>query len=284
MPWRRRVARWRLQARRPTGFLRGLPDLLIIGAQRCGTSSLYTYLGQHPQVSPSIRKEIEFFSTRYGEGINWYRAHFPLRFASHSFTFEATPDYLLHPLAAERARSLVPEAKVIAMLRDPVDRAYSQYQHNRRLGNEPLSFAQALEAEPSRVAGEFERLVAEPAYSGTSLRRYGYVARGKYYEQVRRWTEAYPADQILFIRSEDFFAAPDLVYAGVLRFLGLPEAKLAEFRNHSIRPVNTLTKSLPVEELGDSIRDRLVEVFAEDTERVYELVNRDYGWLSARTG
>ena len=168
------------------------------------------------------------------------------------------------------------------MLRDPVERAYSQYQHNRLLGNEPLTFAEALDAEAARIDGEVEKLLSDVTYSGVRLRRYGYVARGKYDQQVRRWLEAYPADQILTIRSEDFFARPDLIYAQVQSFLGLQVLRLEEFRNHSLRPASTLTKRLPVEKFDPSIRDRLVQVFAEHNERLYELVNRDFGWLSAR--
>ena len=250
-----------------------------MGAQRCGTSSLYTYLGRHPDVTPSIRKEVEFFSTRYTEGVGWYRAHFPLQFSSRHLTFEATPDYLLHPLAAERAVALIPEAKVIVMLRDPVARAYSQYQHNRRLGNEPLSFAEALDAEPERVAAEMERLAADPSHQAVNLRRFGYVARGKYHEQIQRWMDFYPDDQLLVIRSEDFFAAPDVAFADVLAFLGLPGASLKEYRNHSIRPAGTLTKSLPIEELESATRERLAQTFGEHNDRLYQLLKRDFGWL-----
>lgn len=279
MPWRRRAARWRLRFRRPTGPLRRLPDLLIVGAQRCGTSSLYTYLGRHPHVTPSIRKEVEFFSTRFGEGVNWYRAHFPLKLSTRHLTFEATPDYLLHPLAAERAEALIPDARVIVMLRDPVTRAYSQYQHNRRLGNEPLSFAEALDAEPDRVNSEMERLASDPTDQAVNLRRFGYVARGKYHEQIQRWMDFFPDDQLLVVRSEDFFEAPDLVFADVLAFLGLPGTALKEYRNHSIRPASTLTKSLPIEELEPATRERLAQTFGEHNDRLYQLLNRDFGWL-----
>ena len=185
MSSRRRLARWRVQARRPTSFLRALPDFLIVGTQRGGTSSLYKYLGQHPEVSPSTRKEVEFFSTRFDAGVEWYRAHFPLRRRSGRLhTFEATPDYLLHPLAAERAYRLLPEAKIIAMLREPTSRAFSHYNHNRRLGHEPLSFTDALAAEPERIAGERARLLADSSYRALDLRRHGYVERGKYDEQL----------------------------------------------------------------------------------------------------
>jgi hypothetical protein len=255
--------------------------MLIVGTQRGGTSSLYSYLGRHPDVEPSIRKEVDFFSIRYEEGLNWYRAHFPYRFRAR-FTFEATPDYLLHPLAAERANKLLPHAKVIVMLRDPVERAFSHYQHNRRLGNEPLRFADALAAEPERTAGEVERLVADPGYRGVNLRRFGYVARGKYHEQVRRWLDAYGPEQVMVIRSEDFFADPSAVFADVLKFVGLPPVAFSQFRNHSIRPEATLTNSLPIEPFDTTTRGQLVEEFAEHNDRVYRLLDRDFGWMSAK--
>jgi hypothetical protein len=284
MPNRRRLARWRVAARRPTSSLRSLPDVLIIGAQRCGTSSLYKYLGQHPAVSPSIRKEVEYFSTRYTEGLNWYRSHFPLKrpsWINSPMTFEATPDYLLHPLAAERAFALVPNARVIALVRNPVSRAFSQYQHNLRLGHEPLSFEDALDAEESRIEGEVERLKADPAYQARALRRHGYVERGKYDEQLRPWLERFPASRFHVVKSEDFFTAPEASFREILGFLGLPPFQPAEFHNYS-QPL----KAAPAQDApqvdspkaSEEARTLLRQAFEPHTARLQQLLDRDFGW------
>ena len=284
MPARRRLARWRVAARRPSSALRSLPDVLIIGAQRCGTSSLYKYLGQHPAVSPSIRKEVEYFSTRYTEGLSWYRSHFPLRRPSSMnppLTFEATPDYMLHPLAAERAFALVPNARVIALVRNPVSRAYSQYQHNLRLGHEPLSFDEALEAEESRIDGEVERLKSDPAYQARSLRRHGYAERGKYDEQLSPWLERFPTDRFHIVKSEDFFSAPEAAFHQILRFLDLAPFQPAEFHNYS-QPVKTAPApdAPPVAspKASEASRTRLRQVFEPHVSRLEQLLDRDFGW------
>jgi len=284
MPARRRLARWRVAARRPTSSLRALPDVLIIGAQRCGTSSLYKYLGQHPAVSPSIRKEVEYFSTRYTEGLSWYRSHFPLRrpsFMNPPMTFEATPDYMLHPLAAERAFALVPNARVIALLRNPVSRAFSQYQHNLRLGHEPLSYDEAIETEPTRIEGEVERLKSDPAYQARALRRHGYAERGKYDEQLLPWLERFPANRFHIVRSEDFFSDPEASFQEILRFLELPSFQPAEFRNYSQpQKAPPSQEAAPVDspKPSEETRARLRQVLEPHISRVQQMLDRDFGW------
>lgn len=284
MSTRRRLARWRVTARRPSSPLRSLPDVLIIGTQRGGTSSLYKYLGQHPAVIPSIRKEVEYFSTRYTEGLAWYRSHFPLKrppSVPQRLTFEATPDYLLHPLAAERASAIVPDVRVIALLRDPVSRAYSQYQHNLRLGHEPLSFDDALDAEQSRIQGDVERIAVDPAHLARSLRRHGYVERGKYAEQLQRWIERFPASNIHIVKSEDFFSAPEASFEAILRFLDLPPFEPAEFRNYSLRRTTPNASKHPPDDsrgIREQTRSRLREVFEPQILGLQQMLDRDFGW------
>ncbi|HKY47153.1 MAG TPA: sulfotransferase [Acidimicrobiia bacterium] len=285
MPTRRRLARWRVTVRRPTSWLRALPDVLIIGAQRCGTSSLYKYLGQHPAVSPSIRKEVEYFSTRYTEGLDWYRSHFPLRrpgSMSRPLTFEATPDYMLHPLAAERAFDLVPNARIIAMVRNPVTRAYSQYQHNLRLGHEPLPFGEALAAEPTRIEGEVDRLKSDPAYQARALRRHGYAERGKYDQQLLPWLERFPPDRFHIVKSEDFFSAPEASFDDILRFLELPSFRPGDFHNYSQplkpAPAPDGPKVDPPPPANEEARTRLRHVLEPHISHLQHLLGRDFGW------
>jgi len=280
MPARRRLARWWVTARRPTSFLRDLPDFLIVGAQRCGTSSLYRYLGQHPSITPSIRKEVEYFSIRYSEGVDWYKSHFPVR-RGRCLTFEATPDYLLHPLAARRAAELIPDARIIVMLRDPVSRAFSQYLHNLRLGHEELSFPEALDAEGTRIEGEMERCRVDPAFKAISLRRHGYVERGKYDVHLLPWLEHYPQERIHVARSEDFFVSPERVYDEVVEFLGLPPFQPSEFRNYSLRRASPVTLDVEAPNLQPDTAERLGLLFEPHSRRVEELLHRDFGWRLA---
>src|SRR5919204_149042 len=167
---------------------RPLPDFLVIGAQRCGTTSLYRYLEKHPNVigaSPS--KGVHYFDMNAERSLRWYRAHFPTerrrrQAGSGAVTGEASPYYLFHPRGPDRVRAAVPDARLIAMLRDPVDRAYSQYQQEYARGFEDAeTFERALELEPARLAGERERMLADPEYESPALQHHAdlrSVARG----------------------------------------------------------------------------------------------------------
>ncbi len=248
----RRAAAWNA-VRRMTGGARGLPDFLIIGAQRAGTTSLFRYLAAHPSVEAAARKEVHFFDLNWHRGEAWYRAHFARRSdvvdgraSAASVIGEATPYYLFHPLAAERAASLLPDVRVIVMLRDPVSRAYSHYHHVRARGHEHLSFEDALLAEADRLRGEEERLRSDPCYRSVDHQHHGYVARGEYLPQLQRWAEHVPADRTLVIVSEEFYADPDAEFRRVTRFLGLPDTSLSSYeRTNSQRypPMSPATKA-----------------------------------------
>jgi len=287
---RRRIALARVALRRPTAPLRLLPDFLVIGAQRCGTSSLFRYLAQHPWVGRPLRKEVEYFTVRFHEGPDWYRAHFPLRLRRTKArlvgcdlrTFEATPDYLFFPGAAERAAELLPEARLVALLRDPVERAWSHYRHVVRLGREPLGFDEAIEAEPERLAGEVERAGADPAYPARSLRLHSYAARGRYAEHLAPWIERYGRERLLVVRAEDLFAEPETTYLEILRFLGLPGAMPRDFRNFSYPAASGGGGAARHAAAGSPAPEptaaRLRAYFAPYNRELGALLDRELGW------
>ncbi len=206
------------------------PDFIIVGAQRCGTSSLYAYLAQHPLIAPAARKEVHYFDLNYAKGIEWYRSQFPPKTDPGVLTGEASPYYLFHPLAGKRCAEAVPEAKIIVLLRDPADRAYSHYHHEVRKGREELSFEEALDCEEERLAGERERLIADPAYRSRAYQSYSYQARGVYADQLEVWIEGFGRERMLIVESERLFEDPAAEYPRVLEFLGLPLAAPAEYR------------------------------------------------------
>src|SRR4051794_22945776 len=149
----RKVLRGTLRAYgRATVALRPLPDFLILGAQKAGTTALYAYLRWHPEITGPSFKEVSFFDRHYANGERWYRAHMPAR--RRSLVGEASPSYLFHPLAPERVAGLLPEARLIALLRNPVARPSSNYQNEVALGGEPLSFEEAIGREDERMEGE----------------------------------------------------------------------------------------------------------------------------------
>jgi hypothetical protein len=224
-----------------------LPSFLIVGAQRCGTTSLYRALAQHPLVlKPVLRKGVHYFDTAYGKGPSWYRAHFPLKATAHRLerryglrplAFESSPYYLFHPLAASRIVCDLPGAKLIVLVRDPVERAYSAHAHEvaRGFETEP-SFHRALELEPHRLAGEVERLCEEPHAVSHAHRHHAYVRRGQYAEQLARLEPMFGRGRMHVVDSGRFFTSPESVYDEVLEFLGLPRLGDPVFDRHNARP------------------------------------------------
>jgi hypothetical protein len=281
--FRRALVRSRLRMRLWSADWRSLPDFLIIGCQRGGTSSLYKYLGRHPQISPALRKESEYFSVNYTKGEDWYRAHFPVRWriaaselvGGDRLVFEATPDYLLDPRAPQRARDLVPDAKLIVLLREPGARALSHYMHNMRLGLETEPFELALRLEEARLAEDLQRLTTETDNPLYSFRRYSYVTRGLYSDQVQRWLEVFPRDQFLFLESESFFADPATSLKEILRFVEAVEWSPSEFRNYSYDS----RKNVAYEPVPSDVRDFLDRRFASSNETLRSLLPGTLGWL-----
>jgi Sulfotransferase domain len=253
---------------RATSFARPLPDFLILGAQKAGTTALYSYLRWHPGITGPAWKEVSYFDRHYRRGVSWYRGHFAMG-ARDRIVGEASPGYLFHPLAPERVLATVPEAKLIALLRDPVGRALSHYHHEVALGREPLSFEQAIDAEPERTRGEEERMVLDPLYFSGAWWDYAYLARGRYAEQLERWFAVFPRAQLLVLPSEDLAAEPGQTYARILDFLGAPPHQLGSYPR---------VYKQDYSEMNPETRRRLAEHFAEPNRRLYELLGRDLGW------
>jgi hypothetical protein len=269
----------RVQSWRALGLLtapmRVLPDFLIIGALKAGTTSLYQYLKDHPKVNPPFKKEIKFYNCLYHRGYFWYRSFFPtagrMRSNGGSFiTGEASPNYLFHPKTPQRVAQRLPHVKLIVLLRNPVTRAYSHYQMNLRNGVESLSFEEAIAAEPGRLEGEYERIIADDRYPLATFRRYAYLYKGYYAQHLSRWFEYFPREAVLIIRSEDFFADPGTVYAETLAFLGLPAWHGASFKAFSS------PGGYPP--MGEDTRRYLNEHFTPHNEQLYALLGRDFGW------
>lgn len=289
-------AGWRVQARKmakmgsrlytvPSAGLRALPDFLIIGAQRAGTTSLYRYLAEHPAVIPAVlNKGIHYFDTDYGRGDSWYRSHFPSEpykavvrrrtGQARVVTGEGSPYYSFHPLCPERIARTLPEARFIIMLRDPVGRAHSQYEHERARGFESLTFEAALREEEARLAGEEDRMRAEPLYVSFEHQHHSYVARGRYVDQLRRWHDHVDPDRLLVIDAGAFFADPDAEYRTVLRFLELPERSLSEYGQLNAHSYHVMS---------EEARAFLASRFDAADRELAELLGRELSWTEARS-
>lgn len=255
-----------------TAGLRGLPSVVIIGAQKGGTTSLFNYLAQHPDVRPPRAKEIHYFDLSYARGPEWYRGQFPFarRLRHGALTLDASPYYVVHPQVPERIARMLPEAKLIALLRNPVDRAFSHYQHETRGGRESLSFAEAIDAEPERLAGEEERLQAEPGYYSYNHHRYSYLRRGVYLDQLQRWVRHFPRSQLLVLQSEWLFRAPVEACAAVHDFVGL--------RPHQLERYKTFLAGNYGSAIAADLRQRLVSYFEPHNRELYRWLGREFDW------
>ena len=245
------------------------PDFIIIGAQRSGSTSLYHYLTQHPLVAPAAEKELKYFTLFHGRPWGWYRRRFPAALPTGGRTGEATPYYLFHPHAPRRIKERATAARLIAVLRNPVDRAYSHYVHERRRGIETLSFEDALATEAERLAGEVERMQADETYASLAHHHFSYQARGCYADQLRRWFALFARDRLLVLRSEDLYADPAATLNRVTAFLGLPSAVLSEARPHNegtYPPMRSET------------RRRLEGVFDRANDELRAMLGEDFGW------
>jgi Sulfotransferase domain len=222
---------------RLTAPARLLPSFLICGGQRCGTTSLYRALAAHPTIRKAVlHKGVHYFDIAYDRGPRWYRGHFPLRRGGVR-TFESSPYYMYHPLAAGRIARDLPGVKLIALVRDPVERAYSQHAHEVARGFETeTDFATALAREPERLRGETERLRGEPFARSHSHQHHAYRARGEYVRYLRKLAAHVGRHRLHVVDSGRFFAEPERVYDEVLAFLGLPQAEYPAFEQHNARP------------------------------------------------
>jgi Sulfotransferase domain len=253
-----------------------LPDFVIIGAQKCGTTFLYwRLLTQHPHVEPAAGKEIHYFNVwkNYNKGGNWYRSHFSpptWKEERRSLTGEASPYYVFHPHAARRIAELVPQVRLIVLLRNPVDRAYSHYQMQVRKGVETSTFGGAADLEEMRLRGERDKMLEDERYDSPNYRRFSYLSRGIYVDQLMEWSMFFSDDQMLVLKSEDLFERTPDTLKLVLNFLELPA-----WEPDAWKPREKQGKYPP---MNPATRQQLCSYFEPHNQRLYEYLGVDFGW------
>ena len=208
-----------------------LVDFLIAGVQKGGTFSLYRLLELHPQISLSKSKEVHFFDDEVSvdwssPGYHRYHANFSRR-ARGQVCGEATPIYIYWPGALERIRAYNPDIKLILLLRDPIERAYSAWCHQRRKGRETLSFSAAIREGRERVTDA----------KGFGNRHFSYVERGLYEAQLRHALDLFPVANVLLLDSRKLSRDPGSLVTQAARFLGLEEP------NGAVEPVHANRRS-----------------------------------------
>ena len=255
-----------------TAPCRALPDFLVIGVQKGGTTSLYRYLIEHPQVAAAQRKEVRYFDHKADRSLWWYRAHFPLQPALRcrcpQLTFEASPGYLFDPASPARVQQVLPEAKLIALLRHPVDRLYAQFQMAVRRGRRSGTLeAQTLlwdciDMPRSRWTPQIKVRKAIDAFCD-------WLPRGTYAPQLAHWFRHFPREQLLVLNSEQFFADPQATLDGVTDFLGLDRHRWSSFEVHHKGHYAPMKPES---------RRRLLDFFREPNEELYDLIGRRFAW------
>lgn len=232
-----------------------LPDFLIIGASRCGTSSLFRNLLQHPQIEGPRYKEVHFFSTnkRYNRGIEWYKSQFP-ESKKNTLCFEASPAYLHTPICAERIFNHLPICKFIVLLRNPIDRVASGYSRWMTGGREWNPY----------------ELMAKNSYHPS-------MERGIYEKPLRRWFGYFPRDQFLIIKSEDFFGDEKKIIMQCSHWLGVELMDIGKplFFDQKGKK----KERLPYQrEIPDAVKEYLRKLFKPYNQELYQLLGRDFGW------
>lgn len=248
-----------------------MADFLLLGAARCGTTSLFRYLQQHPQILPSRNKELHFFDLQFESGSAWYGKHFfPSTLRGERYIVgEATPYYLFHPLVPARVRAALPNVRLIVTLREPAERAVSHYAHNLYQGYETLPLAEALAREDERLAGEEARMLHNPTYHSFHHQHHSYKARGRYAQQLQRWLAFFPRTQLYVVVLEEWQAQPQIMLAQICRFLGLPEHQFDTRVCHNARErIHT-----PV-----AVAHELDAYFRESNRNLETLLGRPIGW------
>lgn len=255
-----------------TAPARPLPDYLIVGAQRSGTTSLHDALAKHPAVGAAKAKEVHYFDLNSTRSEAWYRSHFPIgrvtqrrarrAQAGQCVAGEATPYYLFHPDVPARAHALVPDARLVAVLREPVSRAISQYHHEVLRGRETRPIEVALTAE---LDGDMPVDSASDRHQTQS-----YLARGRYIEQIDRWMRYYRPDQLHVVFSEELFGDPEAALAGVCGHIGVSyQGRMLQLPHSNARRYAGAASDL---------RDRLANEFSAPNLRLAEFLGRPTPW------
>lgn len=258
------------------------PSFIVIGAQRSGTTAIFQSLAEHPQVlRPTVDKGTDYYTLHYERGLDWYRSRMPLARPSRVQgsryrplqAFEACTYYMFHPFAVERLARDFPDVRLVVMLRNPVERAYSAYKHEFARGFEPeATFLGALEREDARLDGEVERMRQDVSYESVPHRHHAYRQRGQFAEQLKRVYKNFSREQVYVMESEAFFADPVAEYRHLIDFLGLANWAPARIDRHNARPGSPMPADA---------REFLVDHYRDCDGELAELLGRAPSWTNS---
>lgn len=265
---------WDYLFRKYTRPFRCLPDFLIVGAQKAGTTSLLYYLSQHPDVYVSPLKEINYFNLEIHRPLNEYRHYFPLQierlFRKNLKAGEATPDYMIYRQVPEAIAKVLPDVKIIMLLRNPADRVFSHYGHNLMMKREWLSLEDALKYEDIRTGKDYIDIYKCKKDAIKNYSNYNYKARGIYYEQIVWFLQYFDKSNLLVLQSEAFFNNPLQSVNETLRFMGLTELTSLHAEPQNQQQVKV--------EKNETLRNELIEYYKPYNEKLFALIEKRFDW------
>jgi len=257
-----------------TSSIRLLPNFIIVGAVRCGTTSLYYNICEHSCVLAAAYDEIGFFDSNYELGINWYKSMFPTKFKRKKIelktgiciTGEDTPFYFWDKKSIERIKKEIPKIKLIILLRNPIDRAYSNYHLGVRLGSESLSFEDSIKKEIELLEKNND---IESDGIEKFLRPRSYIAKGLYHNQIKNWFKIFSKDQILVLSTENLAKKPHQTLEQIFNFLDLPNEQIKNLQN---RKVGNYQK------MNEDTRQFLRKLFKPHNEKLFKFLEKKFEW------
>ena len=261
-----------------TGPMRILPDFLIIGAKRCGTTSLYYHLPEHPCIAKSHHDSMGFFNDNFHLGLNWYRSFFPTNFYKKSLkskfqkllAFDVTTGYIEKEFTADNIYQTKPDMKIISILRNPVDRAYSQYHLDVREKVETRSFEQAITEEIDELKRK------DLASHNNADRRFlsgksNYLKKGLYALQLKYWFKIFPRENLLILSTEEFESNQQAVYNKIFKFLDISSFEVKDTKK--MRKANYV-------KMNNKTRQTLLEFFRPQNEELFQMINIRFEWTN----
>ena len=254
---------------------RVLPDFFVIGVVRSGTTSLFHYLSQHPCVEGSSYDELGYFDDNFHLGLSWYRSLFPTKFTKNKIlkdhgkflTYDVTPFYIYNPLVVQRIKKYFPNSKIIACLRNPIDRAYSNYMIEFQDGDTKLSFEERIRPEIEMINDKKIKLDDEEFLVNTYYENI--LTRGFYADQLRYWYQTFPKNQLLMISSEELSKNTHDTLHEIFNFLDLPYTKINDISKKNKREYPSMKKET---------REFLIDLYKPHNEKLYDLINRKFDW------
>ena len=258
-----------------TGFIRVIPDFLVIGAKRCGTTSLYQHLPEHPCISKSPHDNMGFFNDNFHLGVNWYKSFFPTTFTrkkikskfGNFLAFDVTTKYMEEESTANNVYQTKPNMKIIIILRNPVDRAYSQYHLSVRQTAERRSFEDVVEENMNRLNKEsHEHYGRKPKFS---VEEDNHLKKGLYALQLRYWLKIFPRENILIVSAEEFESNQQIIYNKIFEFLNISKFEVKntkKMEKGNYPPMKSETRNL------------LLDYFRSHNHELFELINIKFDW------